>query len=61
MKCAAATRAFHSIHRLNNISKDLSFQAIRQLYILCVKAIDAYQVSYWWNYNYARIKGFERL
>ena len=61
MKCAAATRAFYSIHRLNNISKGLSFQAIRQLYISCVKAIGAYRISYWWNHNYARIKGFERL
>src|ERR1700731_1596482 len=61
MKCAATTRAFHSIYRLNNISKDLSFQAIRQLYISCVKAIGAYEVSCWWNHNYARIKGFERL
>jgi hypothetical protein len=61
MKCAAATRAFHLIHRLNNISKGLSFQAIRQLYISCVKAIGAYKVSYWWNHNYARINGFEKL
>jgi hypothetical protein len=44
MKCAAATRTFHSIYRLNNISKGLSFQAIRQLYISCVKAIGAYGV-----------------
>jgi Reverse transcriptase (RNA-dependent DNA polymerase) len=44
IKCAAATRAFHSIHRLSNTSKGLSFQAIRQLYISCVKAIGAYKV-----------------
>jgi hypothetical protein len=46
MKCAAAIRAFHSIHRLNNISKGLSFQAIRQLYISCVEAIGTYEVLY---------------
>ena len=46
MKCAAATRAFHSIYRLSNTSKGLSFQAIRQLYISCVKAIGAYKISY---------------
>jgi hypothetical protein len=46
MKCAAATRAFHSIHRLSNTSKGLSFQAIRQLYISCVKTIRAYGVPY---------------
>jgi hypothetical protein len=61
IKCAAATRAFHLIYRLSNTSKSLSFQAIRQLYISCVKAIGAYGVPYWWNHNYARIKGFERL
>jgi hypothetical protein len=61
MKYAAATRAFHLIYRLNNISKGLSFQAIRQLYISCVKAIGAYGVSCWWNHNYARINSFERL
>ena len=44
MKCAAATRAFHLIHRLSNTSKGLSFQAIRQLYISCVEAIGAYGV-----------------
>jgi hypothetical protein len=61
MKYAAATRAFHLIYRLSNISKGLSFQAIRQLYILYVEAIRAYRVLCWWNHNYARIKGFERL
>src|ERR1700722_20188885 len=61
IKCAAATRAFHSIYKLNNISKGLSFQAIRQLYISCVKVIGAYGILCWWNYNYARIKGFKRL
>jgi hypothetical protein len=61
MKCAAATRAFYLIYRLSNISKGLSFQAIRQLYISCVEAIRAYRVSYWWNHNYARINGFEKL
>jgi hypothetical protein len=58
MKCAAATRAFHSIYRLSNTLKGLSFQAIRQLYISCVEVIEAYGVPCWWNHNYARIKGF---
>jgi Reverse transcriptase (RNA-dependent DNA polymerase) len=44
MKCAAATRVFYSIYRLSNILKGLSFQAIRQLYISCVKAIGAYRI-----------------
>jgi hypothetical protein len=47
MKCAVATRAFHSIYKLNNTSKGLSFQAIRQLYISYVKTIGAYRVPYW--------------
>jgi hypothetical protein len=46
IKYAAATRAFHLIYRLNNISKGLSFQAIRQLYISYVKIIGAYGVPY---------------
>jgi hypothetical protein len=46
MKCAAATRAFHLIYKLSNISKGLSFQAIRQLYISCIKAIGAYGIPY---------------
>jgi hypothetical protein len=44
MKCAVATRAFHLIYRLSNISKGLSFQAIRQLYISCVEIIGVYGV-----------------
>jgi hypothetical protein len=47
MKCAAATRAFHLIYRLSNISKGLSFQAIRQLYISCIEAIGAYGIPCW--------------
>jgi hypothetical protein len=58
---AAATRAFHSIRRLNNTSKGLSFQAVRQLYITCVKAVGAYKVPYWWDHSHSRIRGFVRL
>ena len=61
VRCAAATRAFHSIKRLSNISKGLSFQATRQLYIACVEAVGAYGVSCWWDHNHSQISGFERL
>jgi hypothetical protein len=44
MKCAAATRAFYLIYRLSNISKGLSFQAIRQLYISYIKIIGTYGI-----------------
>jgi hypothetical protein len=47
VRCAAVTRAFHLIKRLSNTSKGLSFQATRQLYIACVKAVGAYGVSCW--------------
>jgi hypothetical protein len=47
MKCAVAIRVFYLIHRLSNISKGLSFQAIRQLYILCMEVIEAYEILYW--------------
>src|SRR5258707_15691805 len=47
VRCAAATRAFHSIRRLSNTSKGLSFQATRQLYITYIKAVEAYGVPCW--------------
>jgi ribonuclease HI len=61
VRCAAATRAFHSIRRLSNTSKGLSFQATRQLYIACVEAVGAYGVPCWWDHNHSQISGFERL
>jgi hypothetical protein len=61
IRCAAATRAFYSIRRLSNISKGLSFQATRQLYIAYIKAVGAYGVPCWWDHNHSQISNFERL
>ena len=61
VRAAAAARAFHSIRRLSNTTKGLSFQAIRQLYIACVEAVGAYGVPLWWSHNHSRIKVFEKL
>jgi reverse transcriptase-like protein len=46
-KIAAATRTFYKIARLSNTERDLSFQAMRQLYIACISSIADYDVSIW--------------
>ena len=35
-KIASATRVFYQITRLSNTERDLSFQAMRQLYVACI-------------------------
>ena len=49
IKIAAATRTFYQIARLSNTERDLSFQAIKQLYIACITLIADYDVPVWWN------------
>ena len=44
IKIAAATRTFYQIVRLLNTKRDLSFQAIRQLYIACITLITDYSI-----------------
>src|SRR6266536_2751544 len=48
-RMAQAIRIFHQIKRLSNIERELSFQAIRQLYIACITLIADYGVPIWWN------------
>ena len=48
-RIAAASRMFYSISRLANSERELSFQAIRRLYIACVASIADYRVSIWWK------------
>jgi hypothetical protein len=43
-KIASATRTFHQLSRLSNTEQDLSFQAMRQLYIACIMSIADYRV-----------------
>src|SRR5436190_8746229 len=45
IKISAATRIFHQIARLSNTERDLSFQAMRQLYIACITSVADYEVS----------------
>jgi len=44
IKISTATRIFHQIARLSNTERDLSFQAIRQLYIACITSVADYEV-----------------
>ena len=48
-KIADATRVFHQIIRLFNTEKNLFFQAMRQLYIVCITLVADYEISIWWN------------
>ena len=43
-KIALAQKVFTQIERLSNTEKELSFQAIRQLYIACISSITDYEV-----------------
>ena len=49
IKIVAAIRTFYQIARLSNTERDLSFQAIKQLYIACITLIADYDVPVWWN------------
>jgi len=43
-KIASAQKVFIQIERLSNTEKDLSFQAMRQLYTVCISLITDYEV-----------------
>ena len=47
IKIAAAIRIFHQIARLLNTKRNLSFQAIKQLYITCITLITNYNILIW--------------
>src|SRR5438034_3979749 len=44
IKISAVIRIFHQIARLSNTERDLSFQAMRQLYIACITSVADYEV-----------------
>ncbi len=48
-KIALAQKVFTQIERLSNTKRELSFQAIKQLYIACISLIADYRVLVWWN------------
>ena len=52
---------FHSISRLVNTKRDLSFQAFRKLYIACITSVADYEVSVWWKNQQFLLDKFEKL
>jgi len=44
-RIAAANRMFHSISRLANTERELSFHVFRKLYIACITSVADYEVS----------------
>ena len=60
-RIAAANRMFHSISRLANTERDLSFQAFRKLYIACITSVADDGVSVWWKNQQFLLDKFEKL
>ncbi len=48
-RVANATRALHSISRLQNTEWRLSSMTSRQLYMTCIRAISDYDSEIWWK------------
>ena len=60
-RIAAANRMFHSISRLANTERGLSFQAFRKLYIACITSVADYGVPVWWKNQQFLLDKFEKL
>jgi len=60
-KIVAANKMFHSINKLANIERDLSFQVFKKLYIACIISITDYEVSVWWKNQQFLLNKFEKL
>jgi hypothetical protein len=60
-RIAAVNRMFHSISRLANTERDLSFQVFRKLYIACITSVADYEVSVWWKNQQFLLDKFEKL
>ncbi len=61
IKISTATRIFHQIARLSNTERDLSFQAMRQLYIACITSVADYGVPIWWNNQKFLLEKYQKL
>ena len=48
-KTTQALKILNQIEKLSNTERGLSFQAMRQLYIVCISLVADYGVSVWWN------------
>ena len=60
-KIVSAQKIFIQIERLSNTEKNLSFQAMRQFYIVCISSIADYEVSIWWNNQKHLLEKFQKL
>jgi ribonuclease HI len=60
-RIAAASRMFHSISRLANTERGLSFQAMRKLYIACIVSVADYGVPVWWKNQLFLLDKFKKL
>src|SRR5204862_4856119 len=60
-RIADASRMFYSISRLANTERDLSFQAMRRLYIACITSIADYGVPVWWKNQQFLLNKFNKL
>ena len=60
-KIALAKKVFMQIERLSNTERELSFQAMRQLYIACMSSVADYGVPVWWNNQKHLLEKFQKL
>jgi len=60
-KIASAQKVFMQIERLSNTERELSFQAMRQLYIVCIFSVADYEVSIWWDNQKHLLEKFQKL
>ena len=60
-KIALAKKLVMQIERLSNTERELSFQAMRQLYIACISSVADYGVSVWWNNQKYLLERFQKL
>src|SRR6266480_4925055 len=60
-KIALAKKMLMKIERLSNTERELSFQAMRQLYIACIFSVADYGVSVWWNNQKHLLEKFQKL
>ena len=52
---------FMQIERLSNTERELSFQAMKQLYIACMSSVADYEVPVWWNNQKHLLEKFQKL
>src|SRR5438034_3020408 len=60
-RIAAANRMFHTISKLTNTERDLSFQVFKKLYIACITSVADYRVPVWWKNQQFLLDKFEKL